>query len=75
MSQKNETLLDVQGMSCHSCVTHINHALLDLSGVSKVEVRMREGRVLVQHDPSAAPIDSLIEALREAGYESSAAAA
>lgn len=75
MSQKNETLLDVVGMSCPSCVSHINHALRDVEGVSKVEVRLREGKVLVQHDASAAPVGSLIEALREAGYESSTTAA
>jgi copper chaperone len=75
MSKTSETLLDVTGMSCQSCVSHIHRALRDLKGVDKVDVRLRDGRVLVQHDPSAAPIDSLIEALREAGYESSASAA
>lgn len=71
MSQNRETLLDVTGMSCSSCVRHINEALGDLAGVAKVEVRIKDGKVLVRHDPGAAPADRLIEALQEAGYESS----
>ena len=73
MSQKSETVLDVTGMSCHSCVNHIDRALRDVDGVSSVDVQLRAGKVRVRHDPSAAPVARLIEAVREAGYESSAA--
>ncbi len=75
MNAKNESLFDVMGMTCHSCVRHIDHALRELAGVTKVEVLFREGKVRVQHDASEAPIESLIEAMREAGYESTVAAA
>lgn len=68
MSDK-ETILDVQGMSCASCVRHVDAALRDLDGVSKVEVQLREGKVLVRHDPST-PIESMIRALSDAGYDS-----
>jgi copper chaperone len=67
-----ETVLDVTGMSCSSCVRHVSAALSELDGVTKVEVRLGEGRVLVQHAPGAPSVDAMIEALREAGYESSA---
>ena len=70
-----DTLLEVQGMSCPSCIRHVNAALAELDGVTKVDVRLREGKVLIQHDPTAAPVESLIEALGEAGYESKASAA
>jgi len=70
-----ETLLDVMGMSCPSCIRHVNAALADIEGVAKVEVRLRDGKVLVQHDPAVANVNTLIEALREAGYESTVSAA
>lgn len=73
MTEK-ETLLDVPGMSCASCVHHVGTALKDVDGVSKVDVRLREGKVLVRHD-SETSTDSLIHALAEAGYDSSPAAA
>ncbi|MDI1449112.1 heavy-metal-associated domain-containing protein [Polyangium sp. 6x1] len=66
----NETLLHVDGMSCPSCIRHIDSALRGLDGVEKVDVKLREGTVLVKHDPSSAPTNALIEALRDAGYES-----
>jgi copper chaperone len=75
MNKNKETILDVTGMSCPSCVRHVNEALGHLPGVVKVDVRLDDGRVVVQHQPDKAPIDNLIAALREAGYESSPSAA
>ncbi|MDC3957485.1 heavy-metal-associated domain-containing protein [Polyangium jinanense] len=65
-----ETLLQVDGMSCPSCIRHIDSALGQLAGVEKVEVKLREGTVLVRHDASSAPLPALVDALRDAGYES-----
>lgn len=73
MNTHHETILNVQGMSCHSCVRHVNEALGELDGVAKVEVRLRDGKVLVRHDQNKATVDHMIAALREAGYESSLA--
>jgi copper chaperone len=73
MTQK-ETLLKVDGMSCGSCVHHVDVALKDVDGVSKVDVRLRQGQVLVQHDADTA-VESLVKALAEAGYESAPLAA
>lgn len=70
-----ETLLDVVGMTCPSCVRHVNAALAEIEGVAKVEVRLRDGKVSVQYDPAVVTLDALIEALREAGYESEPSAA
>ena len=69
MSRNHETLLEVMGLSCPSCVAHIDEALRDIAGVSAVEVRMADGRVLVRHDPGVASLERLVEALRDAGYE------
>lgn len=66
MNNKTSTLT-VEGMTCPSCVAHVNRALRDLDGVEAVEVRLREGTVVVRHD---AEVELLIEALREAGYPS-----
>ena len=73
--KNKETLLDVKGMTCPSCIRHVNAALRDLEGVAKVEVRLRDGRVLVQHHPAVADVGTLIEVLNEAGYQSTESAA
>jgi copper chaperone len=70
MKPNQETLLKVEGMSCRSCVSHINTALRELSGVREVSVQFERGQVLVKHDAEAANVSALVEALRDAGYES-----
>lgn len=71
MSTK-ETILDVEGMTCSSCVRHVESALRKIDGVGTVEVKLREGKVRVEHDPDKAPIAQMIEAIVDAGYESRA---
>lgn len=67
-----ETLLAVDGMTCGSCARHVRAALGALEGVAQVDVRLKDGRVLVCHDAEAAPVDELVKALGNAGYEASA---
>ncbi|WP_309678593.1 heavy metal-associated domain-containing protein [Polaromonas sp.] len=59
--------LEVQGMSCGSCVKHVTQALQPLSGVSGVEVDLQSGHVRVSGDlPQGG--DPLVSALTAAGY-------
>jgi copper chaperone len=71
-SNTSETILNVHGMTCMSCIRHVHDALIDLGGVAKAEVKLRDGTVVVQHDAAQAPVSALIETLRAAGYESEA---
>jgi copper chaperone len=62
------SILNVKGMTCPSCIVHVNRALRELEGVAAIDVRLRDGTVAVKHER---PVETLIDALREAGYESS----
>lgn len=68
-----QTVLKVSGMSCHSCVSHINEALTALGGVRRVEVRMSEGSVIVEHNPETIATETLVQVLEEDGYDAIAA--
>lgn len=61
----NSVELQVQGMSCGSCVKKVTQALRALNGVSEVTVDLQSGRVRVTGDPDS---NALLAALREAGY-------
>lgn len=61
------TILAVEGMTCGSCVRHVDAALRRLDGIAAVEVRLKDGRVHVDHDERASD-PAMIEALGEAGY-------
>jgi len=73
MNRKNETRIEVGGMTCGSCVRHVDEALRSVSGVSAVDIALREGLVTVTHDARAAPVERLLEAVRDAGYEAAPA--
>ena len=59
--------LQVEGMSCGSCVKHVSQALQPLPGVQGVEVDLPSGRVRVSGElaQGSAP---LLMALTDAGY-------
>lgn len=67
MDKLERTTLSVEGMSCNSCVKHVNVALRALEGVQNVEVDLESGQVSVMHDPKL-PTQQLLTALDEAGY-------
>lgn len=64
----NGTELQVEGMSCGSCVKHINAALQPIAGVGEVTVDLASGRVKVTGDTDS---NALLSALNEAGYPAS----
>lgn len=61
------TTLEVQGMTCGACVRHVTDALR-VPGVGNVDVRLRDGLVVVEHDATTAPTATLVAALDQAGY-------
>ena len=69
MSSTNEAVLDVDGMTCTSCVRHVEAALRKVEGVGAIDVTLSEGKVRVVHDPAKASLAQMIEALGDAGYE------
>lgn len=57
--------LQVEGMSCGSCVKHVTKALNEVPGVNDVAVDLDAGRATVEG--SAEP-SALTAALEDAGY-------
>ncbi|MBT9329955.1 heavy metal translocating P-type ATPase [Paracidobacterium acidisoli] len=67
---KEEALiLPVSGMTCAACQTHVERALRETPGVREASVSLMTHSARVVFDPSVAPPQKLIEAVREAGYE------
>jgi copper ion binding protein len=74
MTEAKKAVLSVEGMTCASCVRHIDRALRQLEGVTLVDVDMRGQKVTVRHDESETPLALVVEALAEAGYPACSAA-
>ena len=68
MSELEHLELDVQGMTCPSCATHVAHALKSVAGVQDVDVPgWQSGQAAVVAD-STVTAEALAAAVRQAGY-------
>lgn len=63
-----KTTLRARDLSCPSCVSKIEHALLSTNGVQRAEVKFNTGRILIDHDPAAVSVDDLIAVVKSTGY-------
>jgi Cu+-exporting ATPase len=70
MAQR-QILLPVEGMSCAACVGHVEKALKTIDGVGDVRVSLLTNDARVQFDDARASTATLVEAIRDAGYDSS----
>lgn len=58
----------VQGMTCGSCVDHVERALLSVDGVASARVDLGAGAVDINYDPTLVALPTLHEAVEAAGY-------
>ncbi|MEO6062915.1 MAG: heavy metal translocating P-type ATPase [Thermoflexales bacterium] len=61
--------LDVRGMTCASCVDHVEGALKELQGVLSATVNLGTGSVQVQYVPDLVTANQMKRAIKDAGYE------
>ena len=70
-----KVILPIGGMTCASCVAHVQHALSELDGVVKVNVNLATERALVEYVPGLVGMEDFRKAVADAGYEVLEAAA
>lgn len=63
-----QTDLRIEGMTCASCVRHVEKALEKVPGVTQVEVNLATEKARIYHDSE---VNILIAAVEKAGYEAS----
>lgn len=64
-----KSILRSDEFSCPSCVTKIEKALAAMPGVENAKVHFNTGRIEVEHDATATPVEKLVGTVRAAGYE------
>jgi P-type Cu+ transporter len=66
MSKKIQ--LNIDGMSCASCVNHIESDLSKLTGISKAVVNFALEQASVEYDEDKVSVDDIIKTVKKAGY-------
>ena len=65
---KKQITLAVEGMTCASCVAHVEEALKEVPGVTRADVNLATETAVVELDPQRVAPSQLAEALDDAGY-------
>ncbi|MEN3011099.1 MAG: heavy metal translocating P-type ATPase [Candidatus Bipolaricaulaceae bacterium] len=68
MAEQNVSI-PVRGMTCASCVAHVEHALREVDGVAEVAVNLATERATLRLDPQVVRMADLVRAVQEIGYE------
>lgn len=68
MEQK-EIKLDIEGMTCASCVKAVEKSISKLKGVSFVSVNLMDEKAIVRFDPSIVKVKDMEKNVKEAGYK------
>src|SRR5687768_12445883 len=63
-----EASFAVSGMTCASCVAHVEKAARVVPGVQASQVNLARGRAVVQFNPSQTDPERIAEAITDAGY-------
>ena len=61
--------LPIRGMSCAACARRVEEGLSGTPGVRHARVNFATGTATVEYDPKSAGIRSLMDRVREVGYE------
>ena len=64
----SELSLPIGGMSCASCISHVEGALKTLPGVSNVVVNLSTNKASLKYDPARVQIRAMVRAVEDVGY-------
>ncbi|WP_404339816.1 heavy metal translocating P-type ATPase [Pseudoalteromonas mariniglutinosa] len=68
-NELSEVLLTVEGITCAACAWLIEKQLLNLPGITRVDVNTSTNRAMIQWQKSATLLSEIITALHKIGYK------
>jgi copper chaperone len=64
-----QTIINVEGMSCEHCVAAVTNAVSALPGASRVAVDLAAKTVTVHFDPALVTADQIADTIEDQGYD------
>ncbi|CAI2348670.1 unnamed protein product [Caenorhabditis sp. 36 PRJEB53466] len=68
-SNGKDVLLQIKGMTCHSCVNNIQDVIGAKSGIYNIRVNLKEEQGEVKYDPTQWTAEKVAEAVDDMGFE------
>lgn len=66
-------VLEVKGMTCAACASHVQSALSEVKGVHRASVEYETGKGVVEYDPALVQPEALIQRVDRTGYKATVA--
>lgn len=63
------TAIKIGGMHCAGCVNAIQGYVLNLPGISKIEVNLANEKATLEYEQSKVRLDTIEKAIEEVGYK------
>jgi copper chaperone CopZ len=70
---KATVVLDLHGMTCNACASHIQSALSKVKGVHRASVEYETSKGVVEYDPALVQPGDLLKRVDETGYKATLA--
>ena len=64
-----QTIFNIQGMTCAVCARRVEKAIIKLEGVTEVNVNFATEKAFVTYDPHKVQVSAMKEAVIKAGYQ------
>ncbi|MGM0432656.1 MAG: heavy metal translocating P-type ATPase [Spirochaetota bacterium] len=65
--------LDIKGMTCASCVAHVEKGVKKQDGIDMASVNLATEKATVSYDPNFTDIEQIIQSVEKAGYSAAVA--
>jgi P-type Cu+ transporter len=63
--------LDISGMTCASCVGHVEKGIKNVKGIDLATVNLATEKATVSYDPAKVDFETIVDAVANAGYSAS----
>lgn len=68
-SREKETIIDIEGMVCHSCVNNIETSIKDKPGIVEIKVSLEDNNGRVKYDSTVITPEKIADMIDDMGFD------
>jgi P-type Cu+ transporter len=63
------TTVSIEGMTCGACTSAVEAGFKDVDGLVQFNISLLAERAVIVHDPTLLPVDQIVEAIEDRGFD------